>query len=294
MSEAQQPCLIGVDGGGTACRVGLLYAGRRFEVEADSANVATDRAAAIATIRQGLEDVAAKAGLSMAALRACSAYLGLAGVMAAEDAAEVAAALPLERVRVEDDRRSAVVGALGDRDGAVTGIGTGSFLARRSGSEIRLLGGWGFVLGDEASGAWLGRGLLATALQVLDGLTERSPLVDAVLAEHGNESARIVAFGFSAVPGDFARLAPRVVAAAAEGDGVATGLMQGGAAYIERSLAALGWRAGEPLCLVGGVAGQYRPYLAEAVARSIVPPEGSALDGALHLASELHGSGGAA
>jgi hypothetical protein len=70
-------------------------------------------------------------------------------------------------------------GALGPGDGTVAAIGTGSFFGRRSGGAYRYLGGWGYQLGDEASGdvvvvilvrSALGLGHLdAVALDLVDG-----------------------------------------------------------------------------------------------------------------------------
>ncbi|MDH3262683.1 MAG: ATPase [Paracoccaceae bacterium] len=290
MVVAHIPCVVGVDGGGSSCRIALLREGRRHEAEVGAANVSTDCDAAIASLRDGLARVAAAAGLSMDDLRPCAAYLGLAGVKGAEDAARVAAALPFERVRVEDDRLAAVAGALGEADGAVAGIGTGSFLARRSGGTVRLIGGWGLALGDEASAAWLGRGLLSAVLKTVDGLVEPSPLTEAIFAEHGRDPEAIVAFSLNARPRDYGRLAPRIDEAAQAGDALATHLMRAGAAYIEEALRALGWQHGETLCLVGGVARHYARYLGEEIAPSLKAPKGTALDGALQLAARVGGA----
>jgi glucosamine kinase len=289
MIVARSPCVIGVDGGGSTCRIALLREGQRHEAEVGAANVSTDFDAAIASLRGGLARVAATAGLTMDELGRCAAYIGLAGVKGAGDAARVAAALPFERVQVEDDRLAAVAGALGEADGAVAGIGTGSFLARRSAGAVRLIGGWGLALGDEASAAWLGRGLLSVVLKTVDGLVEPSPLTEAILTEHGRDPAAIVAFSLTAQPRDYGRLAPRIDEAAQAGDPVATGLMRAGAAYIEEALRALGWCPGETLCLVGGVARTYARYLGEGIAPSLKAPKGTALDGALRLAAQIGG-----
>lgn len=63
MTDLNSQILIGVDGGGTSCRIALLRDGRRFETKLGRANVASDRTGAIETIRQGIDDVLAKAGL---------------------------------------------------------------------------------------------------------------------------------------------------------------------------------------------------------------------------------------
>lgn len=286
MDQKPHPILIGVDGGGTSCRIALLAGARRHEIKLGRANVSTDRAAAVQTIRQGLDEIAGEAGISPEELAATPAYLGLAGVIAEDEAAYVASHLPFRTVRVEDDRPSAVVGAMGRADGTVAGIGTGSFMARQVGDSLRLIGGWGFAIGDEASGAWLGRHLLAGAMHCVDGLRPSSPLSEALLAEMGGAPG-LVRFSLTAAARDFGQFAPRILDAARQGDTLATDLMRAGADYIARGADALGWKDGEPFCLIGGLAPHYAPYLPPGIAAALRDPQGNALDGTLILASRL-------
>ena len=285
MSKADAEILVGVDGGGTACRFALSHAGRRVEHRAGPANVYSDFPAALETLTAGLDALAVKAGLSD--LTGARLYLGLAGVTGAKMAEKVAAALPYRNVTVADDRLTAVTGALASRDGAVIGIGTGSFLARKSGDRVTMMGGWGFALGDEASGAWLGRRLLQHVLHVADGLAPATGLTEAALQQLGGIPAGLVDIARAARPAHFAALAPDILEAARAGDAAARMIMDEGAAYILRGLAALGWRPGEMLCPLGGLAPHYAAFLPDEVAASFAAPAGSALDGALALAAEV-------
>ncbi len=287
MIDSPDMGLIGVDGGGTSCRIALERHGGRTEIVLGSANVTTDFRGATKLIREGLDAVAAKAGLSGEVLWTYPAYLGLAGIVDEEGAGAVARALPLKNVLIEDDRRATVIGALGDADGTVAGIGTGSFLARRSGVAMRMVGGWGLRLGDEASGAWLGRGLLTSVLEVVDGLSDATPLTEKILKAFRGSPGRIVTFGLSADPAEFAAFAPGIIEAARSGDPVGVDLMRAGAAYLTATMIKLGWQDGEPLCLIGGVGAHYLDYLPDRFARSVVPSKGTALDGALKLAAGL-------
>jgi len=284
MNTAHTEILVGVDGGGTACRFALTHAGTRVEHRAGPANVYSDFRAALETLTGGLNALTAKAGLSD--LRDARIYLGLAGVTGARMAAEVAAALPYRNVTVADDRLTAVTGALGGRDGAVIGIGTGSFLARKAGGRVALMGGWGFALGDEASGAWMGRRLLQNVLHVADGLVPATALTEAALQKFGGTPAGVVEFAREASPARFAAHAPDILEAAMAGDAAAKAIMDDGAAYILRGLNALGWQPGETLCPLGGLAPHYAAFLPAEVAASFAEPVGSALDGALALAAE--------
>ncbi|MBM7066616.1 ATPase [Actibacterium sp. 188UL27-1] len=281
-----EPNLIGVDGGGTACRICLIWRGQRIEARMGGANVTTDPSGAVAAITEGLHDVARQADITVSQLRDCPTYLGLAGVVGPADGVDLAAALPLSRVIVADDRLSSMRGALGHGHGAVAAVGTGSFLGRLSDDGARFVGGWGLILGDQASGAWLGRGLLSASLDACDGLRRTTVLTDDVLKEFDGP-AGLVAFARTASPAEFAAWAPRVIAAAQAEDPTALGLMGAGAAYLETALTTLDWNPAERLCLIGGVGPHFKPYLSRAVAAACVAPQGSALDGALMLAAEM-------
>lgn len=275
--------IIGIDGGGTSCRAALLFAGRRIEMRGGPAN-AMRFDEAMATIAGLLSGLATQAGLPPGALAAARAHVGLAGVMTPDMAARVASALPMRDVTVTDDQPTTIAGALGAGTGAVAAIGTGSFVGRQSGAGIRVLGGWGLPIGDQASGARLGRRLLEEVMLAIDGLRPHSGLTRAVLADHGGTGAGIVFFSATATAADFATLAPRIVAAAEAGDAVAAALMAEGAGYIAACLTALGHAAGESLCLMGGVGPAYARWLPPDMASGLRAPQGSALDGALILA----------
>ncbi len=288
MSKAESDGLIGVDGGGTNCRISLLHDGRRTDIKIGSANVYTNLDAAIETIRQGLEQAAEKAGITMSGLRSYPAYIGLAGLMGSTMARRVLEGLPLDNAMVEDDRKSAVVGAHGACDGSVAGIGTGSFLARQSQGIIQFIGGYGFQLGDEASGATLGRSLLSRILLIKDGLETASVLTETVFAEFNSDVNHVVEFGKTAIPQSYARYAPRVVEAAKAGDIAGQTIMRAGADYIERGIRKLGWHTGEALCLIGGLAPHYQPYLSPELAQAVTAPKNSALDATLALAARIN------
>ncbi|HCE70577.1 MAG TPA: ATPase, partial [Ruegeria sp.] len=116
----------------------------RHELRLGSANVFSNRAGALRTLTEGLTRLVAQAGLPPDALADIPVFAGLAGVIDEVAAKEVAAALPLRRVEVADDRLPAVVGALGARTGCLIGVGTGSFLGRQDAQGIRLIGGHGW------------------------------------------------------------------------------------------------------------------------------------------------------
>ena len=286
MNSTQTPCLIGVDGGGTSCRVALVAGDRRFEVTLGPANASTDRVGAIATVRDGIARVAAQAGLGDAAGDLARVHVALAGIKSQADAQAVADGIGMPHLKVSEDQISSLCGALGEQDGFVAAIGTGSFLARQTGGQRQYIGGWGLDLGDEASGAWLGRGLLAAALRARDRVSEGSPLCEVILARFG-DAAGIVEFVADAGPAKIATLAPLIVEHAQQGDGVARGLIMQGAEYIGQGLAALGYEPGNAVSFTGGLREVYVPWLTRSIQNDVQDRLGDALDGALFLAGQI-------
>lgn len=277
--------LIGVDGGGSGCRVALrLPGGPTHRAQGGPANVSTDEDAAIRNVRAAVEAAAARAGLPAAGIACARAHLGLAGVLDDAAAARVAAAMPMLACTVSDDREVQVRGALGGRDGFLVAVGTGTIVARSEGGRVRGVGGWGFALSDRGSGADLGREALRAALLAADGIAAPSPMTADLLGELGGPNG-IVRFADGAGAAEYAALAPRVIAAAGAGDAHAAAILAAGAAHLDAALVALGFAAGDLLCLAGGVGPSYRSRLAAARAAELAPPAGTALDGALALAA---------
>ncbi len=277
------PLLIGVDGGGTSCRASLRMGpdGPRHDVRLGAANVSTDFEAALTTINAALAQLALLANVAPSAMAGACVHLGLAGVMNDAIAARVAAALPFPSATVTDDRPTTIAGALGEGDGAVAAIGTGSFVGRQVAGRISGVGGWGFYIGDQASGAWLLRRCLEQVMLAVDGFTPHTDLTRAILRDHGGDPGQIVQFSLISQPADYARFARDVVVAGDAGDPLGVQLMQDGAAYIRAALTVIGWQTGEPLCLTGGLGPAYARWLnIETIA-----PKGTALDGALALAA---------
>jgi len=283
--------LLGIDGGGTSCRIALLWRGNRYESRSGSANVTSDPQGAVGAISVGLTDVAKQAGIDVRELRQTPAHLGLAGATTPAVCDQVKAMLPLVRASVSDDQLTTLAGALTRDDGVVVSIGTGSFLARQQQEARWFLGGHGLALGDEASGAWLGRALLARVLHSVDGLAPFSPLTEDILTEFGGEAGAVSLFAATASPARYGQYAPKVVAAAGAGDVAGLALMQSGAAYILAGLKALTWQEGDALCLMGSLGPLYRPYLPDHVTRCVRAPKGTALDGALFLAGQARAVG---
>ncbi len=282
MSESY---VIGVDGGGSGCRAALADGeGRILSTGiAGPANATSDFDLAVANVFSAIKDACE----DVTEPGSWPTHVGLAGIMSGNDAARLSDALNLSRLTVSDDSATTVAGALAGRNGVVGAIGTGSLFGATIDGETRYLGGWGLQLGDQASGAWLGRGLLQQVMLVHDGLAEASPITEMIWARNGREPSGIVTFATKATPGDFATLAPDIVRAAAQGDTVAKTLIDEGSAYLEQAIRALDPGPPAVICLTGGLGEVYANWLAQDLAERLVDPAGTALDGAVYLARQM-------
>ena len=285
---AEAPTLfIGIDGGGSTCRARLRdgHGALLGEALGGSANVYLDFAGALARIRGCIGDVLAGAGLSEAARGRTSLGLGLAGVSSPAVAAEVAAALDgFAAVRVSNDGVIACLGAHAGQDGGLVIAGTGSAaVALVDGREINI-GGRGFVLGDDGSGARIGHDAWRRALRAHDGLEPHTPFTRGLMARFGDDPVAVIRWGLAARSADYGAEAPGCFAAAAGGDAVALSIVRTAAAALAELVAAVRCRGAERIVMVGGGAAAVRPYLPAETVAGLSEPLGDARDGAILLA----------
>ncbi len=187
------------------------------------------------------------------------------------------------------DGHATVLGAHAGKPGAAISIGTGIVGNRVAlDGSARQIGGWGFPVRDEASGAWLGRAILAEMLRLLDGYDlDATPLHHTVRETVGPSIDAIAAWTHQAPSTRYATLAPLVVEAAASGDPAALRLMHQSGSEVERLADALDPTLQLPLCMGGSLATPICLYLPSRIIGRIQPNLGDACDGALLLARGL-------
>lgn len=268
---------LGIDGGGTGCRAAIADGNGRVlgRGEGGPANINSDPFGAVASVLAAATAAMVQAGAAPADL---TAVLGLAGGGMQDAARAMQARLPFARSLVVNDAVTAARGALGAGDGILVAVGTGSVLAVQRGGQLRQIGGRGFLMGDEGSGAVLGRTLLAQAMRAGDGLAPDTPLLSALRDEFGGFEG-IIAFGTSAAPARFAELAPRLVAS---DDPAARTILDQAVAQIGDAVRVLQDGDRLPVVCTGGLG----PFYAAALAAEwpVVPARGSGVDGALDMA----------
>ncbi len=283
MSRPSDTIVLAADGGGTRCRLAVSDGSAVQCVEVGAANVSTDFDAACAELMHGIAALARRAGLEATQIARAPAYLGLAGITGRALADRLAEKLPFDHVLIEDDRPAALRGALGSKDGFVAHCGTGSFLAVQNGDRRSFAGGWGPVLGDQASAQWVGRRALACTLDFVDALKPASELADSLLSRFDG-AAGIVRTASKMSPTEFGALAPVVTQHAKQGDALALSIMEDSAQYLTDQMLAMGWMPGLSICLTGGIGPQYAEFLPAQMQQELADPLGDPLTGAIALA----------
>ena len=281
--------VLGIDGGGTSCRAALATANGIVLARAKSgaANIRTDLTGARANIVEAARQAFIAAGQDPEQIAETPAILGLAGANVGTYRQQLEAILPFSISRVETDAEIALEGAVGSGDGAMAILGTGTaYMARRNGKS-RAIGGWGFQVGDQGSGARIGRDLLEQTLLAHDGVREGSPLTDAMMAIFRNNPEDVVEFTTNAKPGDFGGFAPKVFEHAEKGDAVANWIVDKAVADVEAALGALDLSHDAPLCLLGGLAPLYAPRLSQRYQALLKAPLDDALGGAVQMAARI-------
>jgi glucosamine kinase len=289
MTAASQPdpLFIGVDGGGTGCRARIEDAqgcllGTGIAGPA-ALRIGVDRALAevVKACRVALEE----AGLGSNALSSVHAAVGLAGVGRKGVLEQlVLQPHPFRSVVYAHDASIACIGAHGARDGGIVIVGTGSVgFAVVGGREVRV-GGYGFPISDEGSGADLGLHAIRLALRAYDKRAVETSLTHDVMMRFNNDPFEAVAWMDHATATDYAIFAPLVMRHADAGDPVARRIIRDAAEQIDELVRRLSDCGASRVALLGGLASSMQPWLAPDVQRRLVPVEGDAVDGALHLA----------
>ncbi len=155
--------------------------------------------------------------------------LGLAGAGRPSDQLAVREAVEAlgfaGRVTVENDGFIALVGAFSGEPGIILISGTGSICYGMNAEEkMARSGGWGYLLGDEGSGYFIGNQALIAALKDLDGRGAQTVLRQKFESFYGIASIDLIVpkiYAGSIRKEDVASLAPFVFEAAERGDSVA-------------------------------------------------------------------------
>lgn len=287
--QMTQRHLLAIDGGGTKTRAALADASGKVlaRLEGGFSNLTSDFEGSLQNITDIIAAVYAAAGLPLESRAHDVAIVGCAGANVGNVAGRLAAELPFADVRVMSDREITIAGVLGEGDGTLAQVGTGSFFVSRSQGQLKQVGGWGLQLGDDCSGAWLGRELLRLTLRAHDGLAETTELAALALARFNNNPSDIVLFGKTATPQHFGAFAPDIFDAYETNDACAVMIINQALEDLEAILTSLGAPRAGKIYLSGSIGKRYAPLLRDDLRVLVAQSTGDGLSGAISLGLEL-------
>lgn len=303
---------LGVDGGGTNCRIRLADENlvTLAEVKNGRSNLQIDGGdPAYKAIGDGTRDVFRAAGIDYSETANTYACFGMAGGRMDSARAEFAARpWPFAGVKVYDDIDIAHAGALGGGEGGVVIIGTGSAAMSIVNGKRYQAGGWGFHIGDQMSGAILGRELARYAVEAEDGLVEGSPLTRAVIDMLGGDNQAVMTWSFATemdlkllsrdgtegcddalvgrAPGEFGKLMPLWFDYLEQNDPVALKMLEVEMSYIDTYVRWFKGHGAEVMAIVGGLGQRLFSRLEERYGSFVALPKFEPLHGAVILAKQ--------
>lgn len=278
---------LGIDAGGTHTRARLASGNGQIlgSGEGGAANTPSGLAQGLKSIEEACSEAITAAGLSETEIPSIRAGLGMAGL----NRRGVLQGLqkhkfPFRSIAFASDAAIANLGAHAGDDGAVVIVGTGSVGFGRVGERIFTIGGYGFPVSDEGSGAELGLRAIRRALWARDGRIPHSSLTREVLERFHGSAGEIVDWTARATPRDYGAFAPLVLDHAIAGDETAELIVQESARRIDAIIRTLFDLGAPHCCLMGGVATRMRDWLAASIRARLREPLGDPLDGAILLA----------
>ena len=233
--------VLGIDAGGTktVCQLADGAGNILAESRGPGANL---QAAGELQVEKVLHDVMEEA-VGELDIRPTAICLGIAGVDREDDAAIVRGIMKRigfkARVVVVNDALVALEAGVPSAPGVVIIAGTGSIAyGRNEAGEAARAGGWGYVLGDEGSGYWIGRAALRAVLRESDQRGPKTALTPLLLRHFGVTQAQNLlheVYHSNLRPSAIGALAQCVQQAFSAADEVAIGILRAAADELEGS-----------------------------------------------------------
>ncbi|MBQ8081719.1 MAG: XRE family transcriptional regulator [Clostridia bacterium] len=227
--EVEQPMYyLGIDGGGT--KTDFVLANKEGKllkrVTLNSANpFDVGEENAFRVLRDGIYQVCSEIPFSQ-----ISVYAGVAGGGAGDYPQKIEEFLKgfrFARARNGNDVSECITLGLGDRDGIVVILGTGSIAYTQYQGTVGKTGGFGYMLGDEGGGYAIGRDMLRAVLEAEEGYGEKTMLLDSVRKACGTKTvAENISRFYQGGKKQIASYAPLVFEAWQAGDAVGRRILE--------------------------------------------------------------------
>jgi N-acetylglucosamine kinase-like BadF-type ATPase len=245
--------VIGLDGGGTkTCGILVDEQGRvRGRAIAESTNfqvIGGDKLGQV--VRELVQALLKKTGHMET--RVTHLYAGLAGAGRPADRQAIYSVIEqqnlAEKITVDTDASAALAGAFAGGPGIIVISGTGAICFGKSkDNALYRCGGWGYLLGDEGSGYYIGQQAIIASLKDLDGRGPKTTLRAAIEEKYQLTSIDLMISGIYSGKIDrteIAGLTPMVFSRYEEGDPVARMIIASAGREIGKIVAAVSVKMG--------------------------------------------------
>lgn len=232
--------LIGIDGGGTKTKAVLADKDCNVlkEIHRGGANYQIKGPNPVAeTIISAVDELLGSRGIDLNRVEMITA--GLAGVERRKDKKILLETLTEKKEKFEtsrlclvNDMETALYGAFEGKPGVIVNIGTGAIaLGKNTDGTVRRADGWGYLLGDEGSGFWIGLEAIKRSLRDRDGRGKSTNLREEIRDYFDLSKIDLVVnhvYGIekSDISNETAALSPLVMNQAKEGDSVARNILK--------------------------------------------------------------------
>jgi N-acetylglucosamine kinase-like BadF-type ATPase len=245
--------IIGIDGGGTKT-IGVLVdeSGRVLARKVgESSNIQVIGLERLGHVLQKLvNELVAESGISR---NVDYLYAGLAGAGRSSDRDAISCLLKsqvlAQSFTIDTDAAVALAGAFGGGPGIILISGTGAIcFGKREDDTVVRSGGWGYLLGDEGSGYYIGNQGILAALKDLDGRGKATKLRPTLESHLGLERIDLIVSKIYSGELDrtkISALAPVVFDLAEQGDQVAGEIIRNAGLELGKQVAAIAEKLGK-------------------------------------------------
>ncbi len=285
--------LVGVDGGGTGTRALLARPDGTILAHGEAGPSALGQGVpgAWLQVQDAISAAFVGADLTLPAWSRIALAAGLSGVhtMALCDAFR-AELPPFGKILLETDGYTMLIGAHGGQPGVMVAAGTGSVgEVLRSDASHAVAGGWGFPVGDEGSGAWLGLQAVRLAQAAMDGRAPAGALARRTWGHCGQTRQDLAAWCATSAQFSYAQVAPLVFECEAS-DPVAANLLQQAAQHLESIADALDPTRALPVAICGSIGMRLQSRMTRELRNRCVDAAMGPAEGALWLLQQTLGA----
>lgn len=281
--------LLAIDGGGTKTALRLtplaaLTTDPFFTLTSGPSSLTQQGSAAITTIKDAIEHCLEQCHLKA---KNVSIVIGVAGAGNLELKQQLQNALECyPHCLIMTDAHISLLGANNGQAVNTIAIGTGSVaMTLESNGESALFGGWGFPIGDEAGGAWLGQQAVRVLINSMETM-ETSPLTDYLIQHFGRDRQALLQWLKTAKAADFAQLAPIVIEYAEQGCRNSQAILDEAHRHIDNLITKCCKNNELDIAFLGSLGAYYQAHLKTHWQQRVINAKGNALDGATLLAKQ--------